>query len=274
MKGVASALLMATLVTGVTGPAWPVAGPGAGPASAQAQAQASAGVSGWVPAPPWSPAEAREAADSVLARPEYRPPRRTLVQRVWGWAAAGIGRVLDALSGGGAAGVIGWTILFGFAAAVAFLGARFARGVTADAARRAGPVAGSRLPASVWQQQAAADEAAGRWREAVRSHWRALVAELGERGLLEEVPGRTTGEYRAAVSASVPPAAGPFSAATTVFERAWYGHFPVGPGDASSVRELAQSALSSLSDLSSLPALPDPSSGPSLPPPLVTAGER
>ena len=55
---------------------------------------------------------------------------------------------------------------------------------------------GGARTAAQWRAEAAAHDAAGRWREALRCRYRALVAELAGRGLVEEIPGRTSGEYR------------------------------------------------------------------------------
>jgi hypothetical protein len=71
------------------------------------------------------------------------------------------------------------------------------------------------------------------------------VADLAGRGLLEEVPGRTTGEYRAELHASLPTASSSFRGATALFEGAWYGHQPTGAADTERFRELADSVMAS-----------------------------
>ncbi len=70
-----------------------------------------------------------------------------------------------------------------------------------------------------------------------------MVAELASRGLVEEVPGRTTGEYRAGVARALPEGAAPFTEATHLFEDAWYAAVEVGPEDAARVRELGARVL-------------------------------
>ncbi len=94
-----------------------------------------------------------------------------------------------------------------------------------------------------WLAEAAACEARGDWQAALRARYRALVAELARRGLVDEIPGRTTGEYRAEVAANLPLAAPEFSNATDLFELAVYGHAPTGPEDASRVRQLSDRVL-------------------------------
>jgi hypothetical protein len=98
-------------------------------------------------------------------------------------------------------------------------------------------------PPTDWQAEALAHESAGEWREALRCRYRAMVAALAARGLIDEVPGRTSGEYRAVVTRSVPGAAPDFSGATELFERAWYGGKPTGPEDSARFRELSERVL-------------------------------
>ena len=70
-----------------------------------------------------------------------------------------------------------------------------------------------------------------------------MVADLAARGVVDEVPGRTAGEYRTAVTRSTPAAAPDFSVATELFERAWYGAKPTGPDDSARFRELSERVL-------------------------------
>jgi hypothetical protein len=80
--------------------------------------------------------------------------------------------------------------------------------------------------AEQWRQEADRLAAQGNYREALRCRYRALVAELADRRLIDQVPGRTSGDYERAVRALVPEAAEQFSAVTRLFERCWYGHEP------------------------------------------------
>src|SRR5207244_8332949 len=98
-------------------------------------------------------------------------------------------------------------------------------------------------PPGDWEAGAAGHEAAGRWRDAVRCRYRALVADLARRGVVDEVPGRTSGEYRAEVTASLPAAAADFTGATDLFERAWYGAADAGPDDDERFKRLAERVL-------------------------------
>ena len=190
-----------------------------------------------LPASAVDPDLARRTADEVLARSEYAGIEPTLLQRAWGWVAEQLGRALDALGGSGQARLVGTLLLLVGVAAVAILAARFARGVRRDpevAAATTGPV--GRAGAD-WAAEASAHEQAGRWREAVRCRYREVVADLAGAGLVDEVPGRTAGEYLAEVRDAAPAAGTPFAAMTGAFEEAWYGNAAVAEGDLRALRE-------------------------------------
>lgn len=189
-------------------------------------------MSGPALAPPAVDAErVRRAVEEVLSRPEYAEAAPSLVARARAWLAEQLGRLLDALLSAGQASLLGTVLLVAFVAVAALLVARYLSGVRRDPAAEAavgGPVGRT---AGEWRAEADEHERAGRWREALRCHYRALVADLADAGVLEEVPGRTTGEYAAQLAAAVPGAAASFRAATEAFERAWYGHAPVDAAD-------------------------------------------
>ena len=66
-------------------------------------------------------------------------------------------------------------------------------------------------------------ELAGELREALRCRYRETVALLADAGYVDEIPGRTTGEYLAAASEALPAATDAFGRLTLAFEKAWYG---------------------------------------------------
>lgn len=98
--------------------------------------------------------------------------------------------------------------------------------------------------ASDWRGEAERFEAAGQWREAMRARYRELVRSLIEDGLLDDVPGRTTGEYRAAFERASPAtgAAASFAELTDLFEAVWYGGVATGEDDNRRFRQLARAA--------------------------------
>jgi hypothetical protein len=150
------------------------------------------------------------------------------------------------LGGGGT--VAGAVVAIGVAALVVvmvWLIVRHWPGVPARRGHRPVTIAAGRRarPADEWRAEAAAHEAAGRWREALRARYRALVADLAGRGVVDEIPGRTSGEYRRQVDVTVPAAAEPFDEATDLFEQTWYGTRPSGPHDQTRFDQLADRVL-------------------------------
>jgi hypothetical protein len=193
--------------------------------------------------PDRDPQQVREVVREVLSRPEFRPPHRSLTERVFDWVLEAIGRLLAALGGSGAGGIVGLLLLALVLVGVGVLAARFSRGLTPSPEVAAAVPGGRRRAAAEWRAEAEAQERAGAWREAVRSRYRALVADLASRGLVEEVPGRTAGEYRREVGRALPEAATDFAGATELFEVAWYGRSRTGQGEAARLRDLSDRVL-------------------------------
>jgi hypothetical protein len=202
-------------------------------------ALAATAVAGDLPAPTRDPDRVREAVREVLARPEFRPPDRTLLQRAFDWLLEQVGRLLAELGASGAGGIVGLAVLVLALLGIGLLAARFSRGLTSSPEVRAAVPGVPRRPATDWRAEAEAHERAGAWRAAVRCRYRALVAELAARGLVDEVPGRTAGEYRGEVRRNLPDAAADFAGATELFELAWYGRGETGAQQASRLRELS-----------------------------------
>jgi hypothetical protein len=105
---------------------------------------------------------------------------------------------------------------------------------------------GDVLSPAAWRQEAERLAAAGRYREALRARYRALVGDLAALGLLEEVPGRTSGEYDRLVRAQLPEIGREFSAATDLFERCWYGQEEAGNDEQRALGERARAMVSSV----------------------------
>jgi hypothetical protein len=201
------------------------------------------GGAGDLPAPTRDPERVREAVREVLARPEFRPPDRPLLNRVLDWLLEQVGRVLAELGASGAGGIVGLALLVLALLGVGLLAARFSRGLTPSREVAAALPGAPRRSAADWRAEAEAHERAGEWRPAVRCRYRALVAELAARGLVEEVPGRTAGEYRGQVGRNLPAAAVDFAGATELFELAWYGHGEPGAPEAAHLRDLSGRVL-------------------------------
>ena len=87
-----------------------------------------------------------------------------------------------------------------------------------------------RSPAE-WRAEADEHRRAGRHRDAVRCRYRALVGDLARRDVIDEIPGRTSGEERRQLATVSPDGTAPFSSAADLFDGAWYGHVDVADAD-------------------------------------------
>jgi hypothetical protein len=199
-----------------------------------------------LPVPQRDGEEARRAIERILARPEFAEDQRTFLERARDWVFDRLADLFDALAGsahGGVGSVVAWAIAIALAGVAIWLTVRLTRSISRSRTPH-GPGDDAPLrPAEDWRADAEAAEAAGDWRLALRCRYRALVADLAARGLVEEVPGRTAGEYRRQVGHNVPTAAPEFSGATDLFEAAWYGGRDTGPDESARFRDLADRVL-------------------------------
>ena len=202
-----------------------------------------AGVVLDLPAPSRDPSEVHRAVEEVLSRPEFRQAARPLLDRILTWVLAGLGELLASLTATAAGSIIGVALFVAILVVLALLATRFARTMSRSPEVAAAIVSLPRRSAADGRAEAEAHERAGEWRQAVRCRYRALVAELSSRGIVEEVPGRTSGEYRGEVDHNLPGAAEAFAGATDVFDRAWYGRRPTGEGEVERFRVLAGRVL-------------------------------
>lgn len=199
-----------------------------------------------LPDPVVDPETVRRTVDEVLAQPEYAPLEPGLVERALGWLAEQVGRLVELIARGGAGGLVAALLVLAGVVVVVVLAARFTRRLRRDPGAEA-PVAGEvGRRAADWHADAAEHEAAGRWRPALRCRYRALVAELAADGLVDEVPGRTTGEYLRQACAALPAAAEPLAAATAAFDAAWYGHAAVDADAVATFRGHAEAVSAAL----------------------------
>ena len=198
-----------------------------------------------LPPPGFDGRDVAEQMDRILARPEFQEPPVPLLDRLVGWVFERISDAIGALAGDGRGSLVAWAVVIGGAAVILY--------VIARAARRWGHDNGGRVvargedevgrPAHDWRREAEGHETRGEWRRALRCRYRALVAELAARGLVEEVPGRTAGEYRREVVANLPAAMVEFGSATELFEQAWYGHRDTDVDEVDRFRALSDQVL-------------------------------
>lgn len=183
--------------------------------------------------------EVRQLADDILARPEFRQPEPNPLEEARDWVADRIGDILDAAFSGSAGSLVGWAVLLAAVGLLVWSITRFGR--TVQVGSRVGVhVEGihRRTPAQ-WRAEAEEHEAAGAWKDALRCRYRALIGELVAEGILDDVAGRTTGEFRTDVADRAPDRSEAFAAATELFDLAWYADRPTGPEESARFRALA-----------------------------------
>jgi hypothetical protein len=183
--------------------------------------------------------EIRQLADEILARSEFRRPEPSLLERARTWVEDLVGDILEAAFSGSAGSIVGWVVLLVAVGLIIWFATRFGRTVQAD--RRVGiRVEGvHRQTPAQWRAEAEQHEAAGAWKLALRCRYRALVGDLIAEGVLEDVAGRTTGEYRRDLTARAPERSAAFASATELFELAWYADRPTGPEENARFQDLA-----------------------------------
>lgn len=197
-----------------------------------------------LPEPSADPEEVARIVEDVLADPVYDPLEPSLFDRLLEAAFEPILELLSNLTGTTPGTFVGYVILAAIVGVAAALLLRFARGTRRDPRVATGLDAASlgRSPGE-WNAEAEQHEAAGNLRQAVRCRYRAVIAELAGVGLLDEVPGRTAGEYVTEVRDGVPPAAKPFSELTAAFERAWYSQTPLDAEDVALARDAGRRSV-------------------------------
>ncbi len=77
-------------------------------------------------------------------------------------------------------------------------------------------------PPDRWRDAAASHRAAGRHRDAIRCQYRALVGDLARAGVVDEIPGRTSGEERLQLAELAPDVSPAFDEAAELFDEAWF----------------------------------------------------
>lgn len=167
----------------------------------------------------------------------YRENVPGIVERGLEPAGEWLGRLLEVLFGSGRQTTVGTGVVVVLSLIVVFLLLRFVRGVRRDPGQDLALSGAPGRPPREWLAEAERHERAGRWRDALRCRYRLMLARLAAQGLVDEVPGRTSGEYLAEAIQGVPAAAQDVRGITLAFERVWYGNRPV---DADEVRHVAE----------------------------------
>jgi hypothetical protein len=189
------------------------------------------------PPPPEATAdEFRATADRVLAGREFQRPEPTILERVRDWLGDRLDSLIDGLTGGGAGSLVGWVVLVLATAALLWSLTRLGATVRPDPSAAATVRIDQGRSPGEWRDEADRLEQGGAWKEALRCHYRALLGDLVRAGVIEDVPGRTTGEYRREVERALPGAGPSMREATELFEWAWYGDRPTGPEESARFR--------------------------------------
>jgi hypothetical protein len=196
------------------------------------------------------PERVRQAADDILAQRRYQwddPPSDPL-EAIAEWIADRLGGAASTvgLGGGALPAVAGYVVLALLVGLVVFLVWRSRAGLRPRpklGVARADVVVAAGEDDRDWAAEAAAHEAAGRWRDALRCRYRVLVGELADRGVIADLADRTAGEYVGEVRSTCPPAGPAFAVATDLFEQAWYGGVATGPGERDRFARLAGDVL-------------------------------
>lgn len=205
-------------------------------------ASAAAATSADLPTPTGTaadPTKVRQSADDILARPEYRPPEKTIGQEIGEKIQEILGKGLETLASGGGGSIFGWVVIGALVGGLVYFVVRVGRTVQRSPDQPVDVSIEVRRSPSEWRTEAVRFEAAGQWKEALRCRYRAMVSDLVDRKVVPDIPGRTVGEHRADVSTVVPDAAPEFQGAAELFERAWYGDLPTGEAENERFRALS-----------------------------------
>lgn len=178
--------------------------------------------------PSHDPDLVRSTAQHIVGNPPYRATGPGILRRTFQ-------QVVDAVGGflGEVLGAIGGTPPLAWAVAVigvvllAVVVWRATRGATLG---RGGdplvPVRGIERSARSWQAEAERHLAAGRLEEALRAGYAAVVVTLLERGLIDDVPGRTIRELDRELGTAAPAIAPAVAAAGARVEHVVFGDEP------------------------------------------------
>ena len=194
-----------------------------------------------------SPAgEIRQRAHEILQRPEFGR-QESLLQRIANWIEDLFSKITFGLGGGpGFLGNLVSLVILAGIVVVLVLIMRALLGRTRLPKRTPDDELTIELEegrdASDWRSDAERFEAAGQWREAMRARYRELVRTLIDDGVLDDLPGRTTGEYRGEFVHARPVHADAFIGLTDLFEAVWYGGVETDAADNQRFRQLADAS--------------------------------
>lgn len=202
-----------------------------------------------------SSGDGRAEVEQLLSAREFQYPKSP-GERIGEWVGDRLEWLLDRLPGvdvpsgafaGGVGAVIGWMLVALALAAIVVVAVVAARRWAPRQPRVAEAVSEVELEhrrtAREWAGDAAALEAAGEWKLALRARYRELVRTLVDRSQVQDLAGRTPGELCADVAHTTPAAAEDLAAATALFELPWYGAEPTGADENARFRAFSAAVL-------------------------------
>lgn len=193
--------------------------------------------------------EARRQLVQELQQQEYAAATPGLFERAVLWLGE---RLSELTLPAGVESTAGTVALLAVLVLVVLVALWMAGPVRLSARTRPGPGVFGATSLSADEHRAAADEhaAAGRWAQAVRERFRAVVRALEERTLLEPRPGRTASEAAREAAQLLPGLAGDLAGAAQVFDDVVYGEHPAGPPADARLRQLDESVAAATPQLS------------------------
>jgi uncharacterized protein DUF4129 len=174
--------------------------------------------------------QAAAEAAKELSKSAYRESGGSLVERAISKVLEWIGDLLDSLTGTSPNGHAGLAMLIGLVVLIIVV-VLWRAGVLRTSRKTTQAVFDTAKPrtAAEYRAQAEQEAASGDYALAVRSRFRACVAELTERTILDERPGRTAYEVVADAGRAVPTLRDPLQPAALAFTEVVYGNRPGTP---------------------------------------------
>ena len=165
--------------------------------------------------------EARELAERELAHPRYDSDP-TLLQRALEWVTEKINELLSA-AGGTLSGPAGLLLLALIVVAVTAILLRYSRLARRRRSNAESVFGATRRSAREYRAAADAAAEAGRWPDAVIERFRAIIADLEERALIDVRPGMTADEATRAAGHALPGLSSDLPQAAALFDAVYYG---------------------------------------------------
>ncbi len=166
---------------------------------------------------------ARRAAEEELSDPKYRDARPGFLQQIGQWLGEQLEKLLNSLSSDVPGGIFGVVLVVALLIVLVVV-IRLRTGKMAGSARADRVVfGGQRKSAADYRRAAGEAAAAGRFDDAVRDRFRAVVRALEERALLDSRSGRTADEAAAEAGLLLPNVADQLRQGGRLFDDVHYG---------------------------------------------------